>query len=386
MTGLPKTVILSPDEVRDAHRGAGRRHRRLGRQVPRQAPPELAQDIIIQGIHLVGGGGMLRGLDRRLAEETALPVHLVDAPLECVVLGAGRVSRVLRPAEGHVHGCGPLAQRSCPSGRGPRRPGAPASPGRPARRSSGGARPPGRRTGQERAPPAGAPPACRRWRPGRRASPAGSPMAPSAATAASRHSASSGARSRFTRAADGPFPSMSFPQRHARGLGDQCIGILQGLHHATRRPPAHGDTDIAGPPPHRRVRIAQAHLDIVRPQAAHPGQGAEGGGARTEGARSPRAARAVASSPAWPATAAERRRATSPGDASSSSGPESPVAIGSSVAGPDGRRPAGGAVGLEARCWPTGPLSPISGRAGCSRRSRRRRRPRWRPGSCPGSR
>jgi rod shape-determining protein MreB len=90
MTGLPKTVILSPDEVRAA----------IDEQVSAivdsvvqclgQAPPELAQDLIAQGIHLVGGGGMLRGLDRRLQEETAIPVRMVDAPLECVVLGAGR--------------------------------------------------------------------------------------------------------------------------------------------------------------------------------------------------------------------------------------------------------------------------------------------------------
>ena len=40
-------------------------------------------------MYLVGGGGMLRGLDLRIAEETEIPVHLVDAPLECVVLGAG---------------------------------------------------------------------------------------------------------------------------------------------------------------------------------------------------------------------------------------------------------------------------------------------------------
>jgi rod shape-determining protein MreB len=90
MTGLPKTVILSPDEVRDAmeeHVGAivASVLRCLG-----QAPPELAQDLIVQGIHLVGGGALLRGLRHRLQEETALPVHLVDAPLECVVLGAGR--------------------------------------------------------------------------------------------------------------------------------------------------------------------------------------------------------------------------------------------------------------------------------------------------------
>jgi rod shape-determining protein MreB len=83
-------VILSPDEVRAA----------IDEQVSAivdsvvqclgQAPPELAQDLIAQGIHLVGGGGMLRGLDRRLQEETAIPVRMVDAPLECVVLGAGR--------------------------------------------------------------------------------------------------------------------------------------------------------------------------------------------------------------------------------------------------------------------------------------------------------
>lgn len=90
MTGLPKNVILSPDEVRTA----------IDEQVTAivdsvvqclgQAPPELAQDLIIQGIHLVGGGGMLRGLDQRLSDETAIPVQLVNAPLECVVYGAGK--------------------------------------------------------------------------------------------------------------------------------------------------------------------------------------------------------------------------------------------------------------------------------------------------------
>ncbi|HSH60647.1 MAG TPA: rod shape-determining protein [Acidimicrobiales bacterium] len=90
MTGLPKNVILSPEEVRTA----------IDEQVTAivdsvvqclgQAPPELAQDLIVQGINLVGGGGMLRGLDRRLSQETAIPVRLVNAPLECVVLGAGK--------------------------------------------------------------------------------------------------------------------------------------------------------------------------------------------------------------------------------------------------------------------------------------------------------
>ena len=55
-----------------------------------EAPPELAQDLILQGIHLVGGGAMLRGLDIKLANASGVPVQLVRQPLEAVVLGAGR--------------------------------------------------------------------------------------------------------------------------------------------------------------------------------------------------------------------------------------------------------------------------------------------------------
>jgi rod shape-determining protein MreB len=90
MSGLPKTAILSPDEIREAIDEQVRAIVDSVVDCLGMAPPELAQDLILQGIHLVGGGGMLQGLDRRLAEETALPVHLVDAPLECVVLGAGK--------------------------------------------------------------------------------------------------------------------------------------------------------------------------------------------------------------------------------------------------------------------------------------------------------
>ncbi len=90
MSGLPKTVILSPEEVRKA----------IDEPVSTivdsvvaclgEAPPELAHDLIVRGMHLVGGGGMLKGLAQRIANETEIPVYLVDAPLECVVLGAGR--------------------------------------------------------------------------------------------------------------------------------------------------------------------------------------------------------------------------------------------------------------------------------------------------------
>jgi len=90
MTGLPKTVILSAQEVREAideHVTA------IVESVVKclgSAPPELAQDLIAAGIHLVGGGGMLRGFDQRISNETELPVHMVEAPLECVVQGAGK--------------------------------------------------------------------------------------------------------------------------------------------------------------------------------------------------------------------------------------------------------------------------------------------------------
>lgn len=90
MTGMPKTVVLSPEEVRLAIEDQVSQIVHAVVDCLGDAPPELAQDIMFQGIHLVGGGGLLRGLAKRLAEETAVPVHLVDTPLECVVQGAGR--------------------------------------------------------------------------------------------------------------------------------------------------------------------------------------------------------------------------------------------------------------------------------------------------------
>jgi rod shape-determining protein MreB len=90
-TGTAKIIVLSPEEVRDAVDEPVRAITDIIVRALSQTPPELAQDLIHQGIHLVGGGGLLRGMDRRISKETALPVHLVDAPLECVVLGAGRV-------------------------------------------------------------------------------------------------------------------------------------------------------------------------------------------------------------------------------------------------------------------------------------------------------
>jgi rod shape-determining protein MreB and related proteins len=90
MSGLPKTILLVPEEVRAAIEEQVRAICDAVIACLGQTPPELAQDLILNGVHLVGGGGMLAGLDKRISEETDLPVHLGEAPLECVVLGAGR--------------------------------------------------------------------------------------------------------------------------------------------------------------------------------------------------------------------------------------------------------------------------------------------------------
>ena len=90
MSGLPKTIVLVPEEVRGAIEEQLRAICDAVIACLARTPPELAQDLILNGVHLVGGGSLLRGLGHRISNETDLPVHLVDAPLECVVLGAGR--------------------------------------------------------------------------------------------------------------------------------------------------------------------------------------------------------------------------------------------------------------------------------------------------------
>ncbi len=89
-TGMPRTVSLSSAEVRDAVAEEVSQVLAASTTCLGEAPPELAQDIIFGGVHLTGGGALLRGLSQRLAEVTGVPVHLVETPLECVVLGAGR--------------------------------------------------------------------------------------------------------------------------------------------------------------------------------------------------------------------------------------------------------------------------------------------------------
>ncbi len=90
-SGLPKNVVLTASEVRTAIAEPVNSMVDSVLSCVAKAPPELAQDLIEQGIYLVGGGSLLKGLDLRLSKETEVPVRLVRQPLEAVVLGAGRI-------------------------------------------------------------------------------------------------------------------------------------------------------------------------------------------------------------------------------------------------------------------------------------------------------
>ena len=91
ITGLPKNITITAEDICKA----------IGepisiiidsiKQTLEQTPPELAADIIDHGIMLSGGGALLRGLDKLIQSETGIDVHIAENPLDCVALGAGSV-------------------------------------------------------------------------------------------------------------------------------------------------------------------------------------------------------------------------------------------------------------------------------------------------------
>jgi len=90
-TGLPKQVTVSSVEIRDAISGSINAIIDGIKQSIEITPPELVADIMSRGIVLAGGGALLRGLDRRIAQETRFPVYVAEDPLTCVVRGCGDV-------------------------------------------------------------------------------------------------------------------------------------------------------------------------------------------------------------------------------------------------------------------------------------------------------
>ena len=90
-TGLPRTVPISAGEVREALREPVGQIVQAVLTTLAEIPPELAGDVLDKGIYLTGGASQLRGLQARIAHEAQVAVHQAEAPLTCVVLGAGEI-------------------------------------------------------------------------------------------------------------------------------------------------------------------------------------------------------------------------------------------------------------------------------------------------------
>ena len=91
VSGIPKTVKLTSHEVREAIQEPLSMITETIRLTLEKTPPELAADIVNNGIYMAGGGSLLRGVDTLVREETNLPVTIADEPNKVVVIGAGKI-------------------------------------------------------------------------------------------------------------------------------------------------------------------------------------------------------------------------------------------------------------------------------------------------------
>jgi rod shape-determining protein MreB len=96
MTGIPKTVKVTFTEIAYALDKSVSKIEEAVLKALEMAPPELSADIYTNGIHLTGGGALLRGLDKRIAAKTKLPIHVADDPLKAVVRGTSLAMKNLR--------------------------------------------------------------------------------------------------------------------------------------------------------------------------------------------------------------------------------------------------------------------------------------------------
>lgn len=91
VTGLPKNIIITEIEIMDALKEPVNAIVDAIKYTLEKTPPELASDIMDRGIMLTGGGALLKGLDQLIKEETGMPVNIAENPLDCVVMGTGKV-------------------------------------------------------------------------------------------------------------------------------------------------------------------------------------------------------------------------------------------------------------------------------------------------------
>jgi rod shape-determining protein MreB and related proteins len=90
VSGLPKTIVVSSEEIRQAIEEPVNATVSAVKNTLDKAPPELAADVMDTGIVLTGGGALLNGLDARLKHETGMPIHIASDPLTCVAIGSGK--------------------------------------------------------------------------------------------------------------------------------------------------------------------------------------------------------------------------------------------------------------------------------------------------------
>lgn len=99
MDGLPKNITITAAEVRDAVADPLATMIEAIIDTLEETPPELSADIIDNGIMLTGGGALLRGLDMLIMQQTSMPVHVAERPLDCVVDGTGKRLEIVMPDE-----------------------------------------------------------------------------------------------------------------------------------------------------------------------------------------------------------------------------------------------------------------------------------------------
>lgn len=110
VSGLPKAITITSQEIRDALKETLEAIIEAVKVSLERTPPELAADLIEHGIIMAGGAAQLKGLDMLISEATGLPVHVADEPLTAVALGTGKVlseirylKRVTVPIKSEIH-------------------------------------------------------------------------------------------------------------------------------------------------------------------------------------------------------------------------------------------------------------------------------------------
>jgi rod shape-determining protein MreB len=103
VSGIPKTIKLTSHEVREAIQEPLSMISETIRLTLEKTPPELAADIVNNGIYMAGGGSLLRGVDTLVREETNLPVTIADEPNKVVVIGAGKILEDLNRYENVIY-------------------------------------------------------------------------------------------------------------------------------------------------------------------------------------------------------------------------------------------------------------------------------------------